>query len=111
MILYGLSNCDTCRKALAALKAAGQDAVLHDLRQTPLPADLRAALLAGFGAAAVNRSSTSFRALPEALKAASPSAQLDADPRVMKRPLILTGAGQLYLGWGLDTQKALGLSA
>lgn len=110
MILYGLSNCDTCRKALAALKAAGHAAVLHDLRQTPLPDDLRATLLARFGAAAINRSSTSFRALPEAVKAANPAAQLTADPRVMKRPLIVAG-GQLYLGWGVETQKALGLSA
>ena len=36
MQIIGLKNCDTCRKAVKELTAAGHSAVLRDLRETPL---------------------------------------------------------------------------
>ncbi len=35
--LYGLKNCDTCRKALKALEADGRDVEFHDVKKQPLP--------------------------------------------------------------------------
>ncbi len=36
MILYGLSTCDTTKKALKALQRAGKDVVFRDVRAQPL---------------------------------------------------------------------------
>ena len=32
MILYGISTCDTCKKALKALESAGRDVTFRDIR-------------------------------------------------------------------------------
>ncbi len=36
MILFGISTCDTCKKALKALEAAGHDVTFRDIRRDPL---------------------------------------------------------------------------
>ncbi|WP_213686343.1 arsenate reductase family protein [Roseicyclus sp.] len=106
MRIYGLKNCDSCRAALRELGAAGHAAVLVDLRETPLSGDLRDRALAQFGAALINRRSTTWKGLDEGARAADPVALLVAYPAVMKRPLIDAG-GQLYLGWDAGTKAAL----
>lgn len=102
MILYGLKTCDTCRKAL---KSIG-NVTFHDVRAEGLPKDVAEAAWARFGAALVNRQSTTWRGLSEAERAHDPLTLLAAHPTLMKRPLIAAG-GTLYLGWGKDTQDAL----
>ena len=103
MKLYGLKNCDTCRKALKALPQAQ----LVDVRAVGVGADVLARALAQFGDALVNTRSTTWRALDEAARAQPPLALLQAHPSVMKRPLIETADGTLYLGWGKAEQAAL----
>ena len=102
--IYGLKACDTCRKALKALDGA----TLVDVRDTPLPADLKARALETFGAALVNTRSTTWRGLSDTERAAPAEDLLSAHPALMKRPLI-EADGNLYLGWTKDTQSALGL--
>lgn len=104
MIIYGLKNCDTCRKAKKALP----EAELQDIREVPLPDDLRARALAEFGAALVNTRSTTWRGLDAATREAAPEVLLAAHPALMKRPLIVH-QGQMYLGWTAQTQAALGV--
>jgi len=106
MRLYGLKNCDTCRKAAKALAVAGHEVTMVDVRATPLHAATRARFLAAFGDALINRASTTWRGLSDADRAAAPDALLAAHPALMKRPVIDTGA-QLYLGWGKDVAGAL----
>ena len=36
MILYGISTCDTCKRALKTLQAAGKDVAFRDIRAEPL---------------------------------------------------------------------------
>ena len=36
MILYGISTCDTCKRALKTLQAAGKDVTFRDIRAQPL---------------------------------------------------------------------------
>ena len=36
MILYGISTCDTCKKAIKALEAAGHPVTFRDVRKDPL---------------------------------------------------------------------------
>lgn len=104
MKIYGLKNCDTCRKALKALP----DFSLVDVRADGLPATLLERALAQFDDKLVNMRSTTWRGLSEEDRAGAPLALLQAHPALMKRPLIERD-GELYLGWDKSTQAALGL--
>jgi len=103
MKIYGLKNCDTCRKALKALEGAE----LVDVREAGLPEGLLERAEAQFGKAILNTRSTTWRGLSEAERAGAPLDLIAAHPALMKRPLIEAGEA-LYLGWGKDTQAALG---
>ena len=106
MIVYGLKNCDTCRKAMKALAAAGHAPELRDVREAPLSDEERAAFLAAFGDALLNRASTTWRGLDEAERARPADELLAAHPALMKRPVIHGKA--LTLGWKADAQAAHG---
>jgi hypothetical protein len=49
MKLYGLKNCDSCKKALSQLRAAGHDIAFFDIRADPLDQSQMADLLARHG--------------------------------------------------------------
>lgn len=104
MRLYGLKACDTCRKALKALPQAS----LVDVRADRVPDDVLQAAQARFGDALVNTRSTTWRGLDEEARQARPLDLLKAHPSLMKRPLIVTEE-EMFLGWGKDTQSALGV--
>lgn len=106
MRFFGLKTCDTCRKALAALRAAGIDPQVTDVRADGLTADDIAAIVAAFGDRAVNRGSATWRGLTAQARALPAAELLAAHPVVMKRPVI-EAQGKLYLGWGRDVQAAL----
>ncbi|MBY6055592.1 arsenate reductase family protein [Leisingera daeponensis] len=103
MKIYGLKNCDTCRKALKQL----QDSVLVDIRADGMPDGLLEAAHAQFGDKLVNTRSTTWRGLSEAERAGEPLQLLRAHPGLMKRPLI-DRDGELFLGWDQNTKSALG---
>ena len=104
MRLYGLKNCDTCRKALKALPQA----TLVDVRTEGVPEEVLTAALAQFGDALVNTRSTTWRGLDDAERTEPALDQLKSHPSLMKRPLIVTGT-DMYLGWTSETQSALGV--
>ena len=91
--VYGLKNCDTCRKALRALAAAG---VAHDF--VDVRADgVSAELIAGWSAAVgwellLNRRGTTWRGLDDGDKADVDEAKavrlMTAYPALIKRPVI-----------------------
>jgi arsenate reductase len=83
------------------------DAELVDIRETPMPADLLARAHARFGADLVNRRSTTWRNLGQDQHGRPEMELLQDHPTLMKRPLIETADGSLYLGWGKDVQAAL----
>ena len=103
MKLYGIKTCDTVKKALRALEAAGHRPELVDIRATPLEASEFERFLAAFGEALVNRRSTTWRGLSEAERADDPVRLLSAHPALMKRPVI-EAEGQLTLGWDKAVQ-------
>ncbi len=106
MRFFGLKSCDTCRKALKALAAAGLTPQVIDVRADGIaPAD-QAAILQAFGTAALNTRSTTWRTLSEAERALPAAELLAAHPTLMKRPVVDAG-GQWYQGWSGETQKAL----
>jgi Spx/MgsR family transcriptional regulator len=110
VVLYGISTCETCKKARKALEAAGHSVTFRDVRAAPLGAEEIAEFVAAFGDAIVNRQSTTWRGLSDFLKASEPEAQLAAQPTLMKRPVIRSDAG-LTLGWDDAVRARLGLPA
>lgn len=100
--IYGLKNCDTCRKAIKALP----DAQLVDVRADGVSEAVMAAAFAQFGQALVNTRSTTWRGLDEDARTGDPLALLAAHPALMKRPLISAG-DTLFLGWSAETQAQL----
>lgn len=108
MRFFGLKSCDTCRKALRSLAEAGHTPEVIDVRKDGASDADRAAIIAAFGTAAINRASTTWRGLNDAEKGADP-AQLLADyPTLMKRPVI-EHDGRWTIGWKADVQaKYLG---
>ncbi|SMX32948.1 ArsC/Spx/MgsR family protein [Actibacterium lipolyticum] len=106
MRIYGLKNCDTCRKAMKTISNQGVDAAFVDVRADGVsPADL-ARFHAEFGEDLVNRRSTTWRGLSEEERLEDPIKLLSDHPALMKRPVIETG-GRLFLGWGKDVQAAV----
>lgn len=106
MRIFALKSCDTCRKAIAAIRAAGHDPQVIDVRAHGVSDSDRAAILAAFGDTAINRASTTWRGLSDGEKASDPNDLLAAHPTLMKRPVI-EHAGQLYLGWKADVQAVI----
>ena len=106
MILYGIPTCDTCKAAQKALTAVGHTVTFRDIRTEPLTEAERYEFITEFGDTIINRQSTTWRGLSDWLKASEADAQLEAQPTLMKRPVIRADE-RLYLGWGPDTQAAL----
>lgn len=104
MELYGLKNCDTCRKALKELP----NATFVDVRADGVPAKVMTRAHEQFGAALLNTRSTTWRGLEDAARQMPPLALLAAHPALMKRPLIVAG-DRMYLGWNDDVRAALGI--
>ncbi len=108
MKIYGLKNCDTSRRALKALKAAGHEAELIDVRDGGIKPEELERLFMVFGQDLVNRRSTTWRKLSEQEREGNPVALMLAHPALMKRPVILEEGGLLTLGWGKEEQKHWG---
>ncbi|MEO1264972.1 MAG: ArsC/Spx/MgsR family protein [Pseudomonadota bacterium] len=109
--LYGLKNCDTCKKALKALDVAG---VAHTFVDIRAEADLAArvpAWLAAVGAARlINTRSTTWRGLSDADKARAgtdAAALLAAHPTLIKRPVV-EADGETFVGWTEEITQKLG---
>lgn len=103
MKLYGLKNCDTCRKALKSLQGTGREVGFVDVRADGVPAAELQRFHAEFGADLINTRSTTWRGLDAAARSSEPLALLGEHPTLMKRPVIDDG-GVLTLGWGKDVQ-------
>lgn len=103
MILYGISTCDTCKKALKSLEAAGHAVTFRDIRKDPLTDAEIDGIVQEFGDRLINKQSTTYRGFSDFLKASEADAQIKSQPTVMKRPLI-EDDGVWTLGWDADAQ-------
>ncbi|MBL6958615.1 MAG: ArsC family reductase [Rhodospirillales bacterium] len=109
--LYGLKNCDTCRKARKWLEAEGIESTLHDLRADGLQAAMLDAWVADLGwETLLNRRGTTWRKLSDADKDAVDEAKVKrlmlAHPALIKRPVFDLG-GSYLLGFGDAERQAL----
>ena len=103
--LYGLKNCDTCRKAQNWLKRFGIEyrfVDYRDERQSPgAPVGWKDAV--GGWEALINRSSTTWRELPPNRKAPGSDAEwkllLKEYPQLVRRPVVVLDDGSVSLGF------------
>lgn len=109
MNLYGLKNCDTCRKAKKALDGAHVRYAFHDVREEP-PTKMqigRWAKAAGWEKL-LNKSSTTWRGLSDAEKDGVTEkkalALMAEHPTLIKRPVIENGPTQVFVGWSKEVQ-------
>ncbi len=110
--VYGLKNCDTCRKAKKALDGADMRYSFHDVRETPpIKAQIARWAKAVGTAKLLNKSSTTWRNLSAAQKEdvddKKALALMAQHPTLIKRPVIENGPTQVFVGWSKDTQDAL----
>ncbi|MEM7766743.1 MAG: ArsC/Spx/MgsR family protein [Pseudomonadota bacterium] len=111
LTLHGLKNCDTCKKAQAALQAAGHTVRFVDIRaETDLTAKVPTWLAAVGAETLVNTRSTTWRGLADAEKSAAKSGGAEplliANPTLVKRPVIETGT-EIHVGWTKPVQTVL----
>ena len=107
--LYGIKNCDTCRKARKWLEGEGIEHRFHDFRADGLDKDTLARLMEALGwETLLNRRGTTWRKLPEAdredLTPDSVAALILGNPTLIKRPVFDTG-GTYMVGFS-DTERA-----
>ncbi|WP_018870451.1 MULTISPECIES: ArsC family reductase [unclassified Thioalkalivibrio] len=112
VVLHGIANCDTVRRARRALEAAGVDYRFVDFRKDGLdPERLREWAMELGWEALINRRGATWRQLPkeqrEALDEDSALALMLEKPTLIRRPVI-EHAGRVRLGWGPENARALG---
>ena len=104
-VLYGLKNCDTCKKAMKALPQAA----FVDIRaEADLSAKLPLWLDKAGAKALVNTRSTTWRNLEEGDRARAetdPQGLLSEHPTLIKRPVIERG-DDVFVGWSKTVAEA-----
>ena len=108
LTVYHLKTCDTCRKAIKALKES-QTLNLIDVRADGVPDAAIKDWISVVGYEAIlNTRSTTWRGLSEDEKtnidADKALSLLSAYPTLIKRPVITDGE-TLTIGWKADAQK------
>jgi len=105
--IYGIKSCDTMKKARAWLDAHGVAYAFHDYKtQGVAQAALQKWTKQVGWETLLNRAGTTFRALPDADKAdlteEKAVALMQAQPSLIKRPVLDVGGGKLIVGFKPD---------
>ncbi len=104
LVMHGIRNCDSVRKARKLLDDAGVEYSLHDYKKDGADLEALRAACAQFGwEAVVNKRGTTWRKLDDATKSevkdeASALDLMMRETSVIKRPLV-TGGKQMLLGF------------
>jgi Spx/MgsR family transcriptional regulator len=98
--VYGIRNCDTCRKARKWLEDEGIEHRFHDFRADGLDRKTLAGWVNELGwETLLNRRGTTWRQLPETdregLAPDSATALMLQHPTLIKRPVFASGGGTL----------------
>ena len=103
LTVYGLKNCDTCRKAMKWLKAESVEHTFHDVRKDGMDRGLVAKWVKAVGwEALLNRRGTTWRSLTDAEKKDVDEAKvmdlMTEYPALIKRPVFDHG-GSISVGF------------
>ncbi len=110
IVIYGIRNCDTMKKAFAWLDEHGVAYRFHDY----MKAGIERETLSGWTKKSgweklLNRAGTTFRKLPDrdkqGLTEAGAIGLMLAQPSAIKRPVIVLKGGRLLIGFDPDAYK------
>ena len=110
--LYGIPHCDTVKRARAWLHEHGVEHRFHDYKKAGVPPRQLDAWIAALGwDRLVNRSGTTWRKLDESQRenvrdADSARALMQAQPSVIRRPIVEWADGATTLGFAADEWRA-----
>ncbi|MDO9286151.1 MAG: ArsC family reductase [Aquabacterium sp.] len=108
LIVYGIPNCDTVKRARTWLAGRGADLQFHDFKKAGVPPDALDAWIAALGwERLLNRQGTTWRKLDEPAKAAvvdaaSARALMLAQASVIKRPVVAWPDGRFTVGFDAE---------
>ena len=110
LTVYGIRQCDTCRKTLKWLEQQGVEHHFHDLRADGLDRTMAKSWLGSDVAdKLVNRRSTTWRQLDEAQRESKDMAGLLVQhPTLVKRPVFERDGNVIAVGFGAKEQDLLG---
>lgn len=112
MVVYGIPNCDTVKRARAWLQANGRAHEFHDFKKAGVPpARLDAWLAAAGWETLLNRKGTMWRKLDEARRAQVTDARSARTlmlevPSVIKRPVVEWDDGAITVGFDAEGWSA-----
>jgi arsenate reductase (glutaredoxin) len=112
-VVYGIPNCDTVKKARVWLEAHGVPFEFHDFKKAGVSAPLVKGWLKDVPLdALLNRRGTTWRALPDAAKAAAETeagaiALMIEKPSVIKRPVLVVDGNVKTLGFSTEHYETL----
>lgn len=106
--IYGIPNCDTMKKARTWLDEHGVAYDFHDYKKAGIDRERLEAWSKKVGwETLLNRAGTTFRRLPDAdkqgLTEKKAIALMQAQPSLIKRPVLDLGRGKLLVGFKPDT--------
>lgn len=111
--VYGLRNCDTCRKALKWLEAEGIGHRFVDVRADGIGRDEVSRFAEAAGDQLINRRGTTWRGLPaeakQTVEAGDAAAAVElclAQPALIKRP-VFERDGRVLIGFSDEVRKTL----
>lgn len=105
MVVYGIPNCDSVKKARAWLAERGVEYSFHDFKKDGLPpTNLDQWITAAGWEQVLNRKGTTWRKLEDATReavtdAASARALMRVHPTLVKRPVIEWDDGRVTVGF------------
>jgi arsenate reductase len=107
VIIYGIKNCDTMKKARAWLDEHGIDYSFHDYKTAGIERDRLEGWSKKVGwESLLNRNGPTFRKLPEKDKSGlgvkKALSLMLAQPSMIKRPVLELGGGKLLVGFTPD---------
>ncbi|HZQ01050.1 MAG TPA: ArsC family reductase [Reyranella sp.] len=107
MIVYGIRNCDTMKKARAWLDAMGTAYTFHDYKVSGIERSRLEGWARQVGwETLLNRAGTTFRKLPDkdkqGLSERKAMALMLAQPSMIKRPVVELPGGRLLVGFSPD---------
>ena len=112
IIMYGIKNCDTIKKARRWLEAQQIEYRFHDYRADGLDAGLLNSFITELGwEALLNTRGTTWRKLDESTRAAVDNAEAAAAlmlemPAIIKRPLLCAPGKPMLLGFSESSYQS-----
>jgi Spx/MgsR family transcriptional regulator len=112
LTLYGIKNCDTMKKAFAWFDGAGVAYAFHDYKKAGIDAATLARWCERLGwEALINTRGTTWRKLTPAQQAiadtAGAIALMQAQPSLIRRPLLESTTGALVVGFDPEAFERL----